>query len=139
MANRGIAQSTLGDVSYVGSGRVGGVGDCTRPMSTLGAPGETSGPRIDRFPSTRPPWRHRQFCELKKLFFLGPVSVVSISLAHQPTERYSNNFMSCLVLHASVLQPASYHPPSARALGVDATQGALINTPTARRQRLDTD
>ena len=29
MANRGIAQRTMGDVSYSRSGGVGGVGDCT--------------------------------------------------------------------------------------------------------------
>ena len=29
MANRGIAQRTMGDASYSGSGGVGGVGDCT--------------------------------------------------------------------------------------------------------------
>ena len=69
MANRGIAQRTLGDVSYSGSG---GVGDCPRLISTLGDPRETSGPRIDRIPSTRPPWRRRQFRELKKIFFLAP-------------------------------------------------------------------
>ena len=47
MANRGIAPRTLGDVSYTGSGGVGGVGDCPRLLPTLGRPGETSGPRID--------------------------------------------------------------------------------------------
>ena len=30
MANRGIAQRTMGDVSYSGSGGAGGVGDCAR-------------------------------------------------------------------------------------------------------------
>ena len=50
MANRGIAQRTLGDVSYSGSG---GVGDCARLVPTPGDPRETSGPRIDRIPSTR--------------------------------------------------------------------------------------
>ena len=29
--------------------------------TTLGALGETSGPRIDRIPSTRPPWWRRQY------------------------------------------------------------------------------
>jgi hypothetical protein len=38
MANRGIAPRTLGDVSYTGSGGVAGVGDCTRPVSTLNDP-----------------------------------------------------------------------------------------------------
>ena len=54
------------------SGGVGGVGDCTRPVPTLSNPRESSGPRIDRIPPTRPPWRRRQFRELKKLFFLAP-------------------------------------------------------------------
>ena len=55
-----------------GSARACGVGDCPRLIPTLGNLGETSGPRIDRIPSTRPPWRRRQFRELKKLFFSPP-------------------------------------------------------------------
>ena len=35
-------------------------------------PRGTSGPRIDRIPPTRPPWRRRQFRELKKLIFSAP-------------------------------------------------------------------
>jgi hypothetical protein len=72
MANRGIAQSTLGDVSYSGSGGVGGVGDCTCLVATQNGFRETSGPRIDRIPPTRPPWRGRQYRELKKLIFSPP-------------------------------------------------------------------
>ena len=72
MANRQIAQRTLGDVSYTGSGGVGGVGDCTRPLPTKSYPRETSGPRIDRIPPTRPPWRDRQYRELKKSIFSAP-------------------------------------------------------------------
>ena len=49
-----------------------GVGACTCIVPTLGDPGETSGPRIDRIPPTRSPWRRRQYRELKKLFFLAP-------------------------------------------------------------------
>ena len=52
-----------------GSRRACGVGDCTCLLPTLGVFGETSGPRIDRIPPTRPPWRRRQYRELKKLFF----------------------------------------------------------------------
>ena len=63
------AQRSMGDVSYSGSG---GVGDCPRPISTLGDPRETSGPRIDRIPPARPPWWRRQFRELKKLIFSAP-------------------------------------------------------------------
>ena len=40
--------------------------------TTLDDLGETAGPRIDRFPSTRPPWWRRQYRELKKLIFLAP-------------------------------------------------------------------
>ena len=46
-----------------------GVGDCTCIVPTLGNLGETSGPRIDRIPPTRPPWWRRQFRALKKLIF----------------------------------------------------------------------
>ena len=71
MANRGIAR-TLGDVSYSGNGGVDGVGDCTRPAETLSDLRKTSGPRIDRFPLARPPWRDRQYRELKKINFSAP-------------------------------------------------------------------
>ena len=49
-----------------------GVGACPRPVPTLGNLRETSGPRIDRIPPTRPPWWDRQYRELKKLIFLAP-------------------------------------------------------------------
>ena len=49
-----------------------GVGDCTGLVPTLGDLGETSGPRIDRIPPTRPPWRRRQYRELKKINFFAP-------------------------------------------------------------------
>jgi hypothetical protein len=39
---------------------------------TLSDPRETSGPRIDRIPSTRPSWRDRQYRELKKIIFSPP-------------------------------------------------------------------
>ena len=55
-----------------GSRRACGVGACARLVATLGAPRETSGPRIDRFPPTRPPWCRRQYRELNKLFFSAP-------------------------------------------------------------------
>ena len=41
---------------YVGSRRACGVGDCACLVPTLGELGETSGPRYDRIPPTRPPW-----------------------------------------------------------------------------------
>ena len=62
----------LADVSLAGSARVCGVGDCTCLVRTLGRLGDTSGPRIDRIPPTRPPWWSRQFRELKKLIFSAP-------------------------------------------------------------------
>ena len=80
-------------VSADGSARACGIGDCTCLVPTLCDPGETSGPRIDRFPSTRPPWWRRQYRELKKLFFRPPVSVPLISLDHYRTELYSNDCM----------------------------------------------
>ena len=49
-----------------------GVGDYPCLVPTIGDPGETSGPRIDRIPSTRPPWWRRQYRDLKKLLFLAP-------------------------------------------------------------------
>ena len=55
-----------------GSTRARGVGDCACLVQTLCDLGETSGPRIDRFPPTRPPWWDRQYRELKKLFFSAP-------------------------------------------------------------------
>ena len=55
-----------------GSARACGVGDNPCLVPTLGDPGETSGPRIDRIPSTRPSRRDRQYRELKKLFFSPP-------------------------------------------------------------------
>ena len=55
-----------------GSAHACGVGDCPCLVPTLGDLGETSGPRIDRIPPTRPPWWRRQFRELKKLIFLAP-------------------------------------------------------------------
>ena len=55
-----------------GSRRACGVGACARLVATLGAPRETPGPRIDRFPSTRPPWCRRQYRDIQKLIFLAP-------------------------------------------------------------------
>ena len=55
-----------------GSRRACGVGACARLLPTKSGLGETSGPRIDRIPPTRPPWWRRQFRELKKLIFSAP-------------------------------------------------------------------
>ena len=62
------AQRTLLYVCTDGSAHACGVGDCPRLVPTLGGPGETSGPQINRFPSTRPPWWGRQYRELKLIF-----------------------------------------------------------------------
>ena len=55
-----------------GSRRACGIGACARLLPTKSDPRETSGPQIDRIPSTRPSWRDRQYRELKKLFFSAP-------------------------------------------------------------------
>ena len=55
-----------------GSRRACGVGACARLLPTKSGLRETSGPRIDRIPATRPPWRRRQYREVKKLFFSAP-------------------------------------------------------------------
>ena len=49
-----------------------GVGACARLLPTPSEPRETSGPQIDRVPSTRPSWRDRQYRELEKTFFSPP-------------------------------------------------------------------
>ena len=62
-----------------GSRRACGVGACARLLPTKSGPWETSGPQIDRIPSTRPSWRDRQYRKLKKLFF-SPLSKCPIDL-----------------------------------------------------------
>ena len=62
-----------------GSRRACGVGACTCIVPTLGDPRETSGPRIDRIPPARPPWRDCQYREIKKIFF-SPLSKCPIDL-----------------------------------------------------------
>ena len=60
------------DLSTDGSAHACGVGDCSRLERTPSDPCETSSAGIDRFPLARPPWRRRQYRELKKLFFWAP-------------------------------------------------------------------
>ena len=48
------------------------VGACACKVTTSTDLRETSGPRIDRIPPTRPPWRRRQYRDIKKLIFLTP-------------------------------------------------------------------
>ena len=55
-----------------GSRRACGLGACARLLPTKSDPRETSGPQIDRIPSTRPSWRDRQYRELQKIFFSPP-------------------------------------------------------------------
>ena len=55
-----------------GSARACGVGDCPCLIPTISDHPETLGPRIDRFPLTRPPWWRRQYRDIKKLFFSPP-------------------------------------------------------------------
>ena len=64
---------TCTDMYIDGSTRACGVGDCARLVPTLGGLGDTTGPRIDRIPPTRPPWWRRQYRELKKLIFSAPI------------------------------------------------------------------
>ena len=62
----------MADVSEAGSTRSCGVGNCACLVQSQGGLGDTSGPRIDRIPPTRPPWWRRQYRELKKIIFLRP-------------------------------------------------------------------
>ena len=55
-----------------GSRRACGVGACACIVQTLSELRETSGPRIDRISPAHPPWRRRQFRELKKIIFSAP-------------------------------------------------------------------
>ena len=67
-------------VDYAPSPGARGVGACARLLPTKSDPRETSGPQIDRIPSTRPSWRDRQYRELKKKKNRPPVSAQLISL-----------------------------------------------------------
>ena len=69
------AMERKGPCLYVctdGSRRACGVGACARLLSTKSDLRETSGPRIDRIPSTRPPWWRRQISRINKFIFFGP-------------------------------------------------------------------
>ena len=99
-----------------GSRRACGVGACARLVATLGAPRETSGPRIDRIPPARPSWRDRQYRELKKYFFRPSVSVPLISLDHERTERYSYDCMALAFAESRTGQGLAAAPPRGRAL-----------------------
>ena len=80
MANRGIAQRTLGYVSYTGSGGVGGVGDCTCPVPT---PANSERPQDHESTGFHRHGRHGgtvNIANYRNYFFGHPVSVPSISL-----------------------------------------------------------
>ena len=85
-----------------GSARACGVGDYPCLQPTLGDPGETSGPRIDRIPPTRPPWRRRQYRELKKLIFSPPrkcpIDLFGLVANGTVLERLHNAFRVCLLV-----------------------------------------
>ena len=90
-----------------GSGHARGVGDCTCIQTTIGGLGETSEPRIDRIPPTRPPWRRRRFRELKKIIFSAP-SKCSIDLFGPVANRtILKRLRARFGLNASVLDGAS--------------------------------
>ena len=94
-----------------GSRRACGVGACARLVATLGAPRETSGPRIDRFPPTRPPWCRRQYRELNKLFFSAP-SKCPIDLFGPVANRTALKRLQARV--PSLLASVSYMPLAAK-------------------------
>ena len=79
MVNRGIAQRTL--LICMHRWERPRMRRRRLPMSStdLGDPRDTSGPRIDRIPLTRPPWWDRRYRELKQLFFF-PLSKCPIDL-----------------------------------------------------------
>ena len=100
----------LADVSEAGSARACGVGDCKCLPPILSGLGDTSGPRIDRIPPTCPPWRRRQFRELKKLLFLAP-STCPIDLFGPLANRtVLKRLHGAFRLLASVLHAASSTP-----------------------------
>ena len=106
----------LADVSYAGSGRACGVGDCACLVPILGDLGETSGPRIDRFPPTRPSWRDRQYRELKKVFFSAPRKCpigLFGPVANRNDTRRTACRISCLLVSYNPLAP----PPKPIMLG----------------------
>ena len=66
-------------------------------------PRTTSGPRIDRIPLAWPTTLVRRHREINYYFFWAPGVVVSISLDHERTERYSNGCVSHLQQEKGVI------------------------------------
>ena len=63
-----------------GSRRACGIGACARLLPTKSDPRETSGPRIDRIPPTRPSMPGPSISRVKKLNFFAPQEVSHCSL-----------------------------------------------------------
>ena len=78
-------------------------------MRTLGDLGETSGPRIDRIPPTRPPWRRRLYRELKKLIFSAPSTCPIDLFGPLANGTVLKQVHVVFALLASVLHAASFH------------------------------
>ena len=113
MANRGIAQRTMGDVSYTGSGGVGGVGVCTRPLQTQKRPqGDLRAPprqdSIDAAVMARPSTSRHQ-----GINFFGPQEVSHCSL-WTISERNGTQTAACRICVPNLvcLSP-SKRPPAA--------------------------
>ena len=90
-------------ISTDGSDRAWSVGRLHMSSTTLSDLRETSGPRIDRIPPTRPPRRDRQYRELKKLFF-SPPSKCAIDLLGPLANGTILKRLHVVPLLASVLQ-----------------------------------
>ena len=79
-----------------------GVGVCARLPLTLGDPGETFGPRIDRIPRARPPWPlGASSPRIKKLIFSAPstcpIDLLGPSANRTALERLHDAFYYTLV------------------------------------------
>ena len=72
MANRAIAQRTMGDVSYSRSGGVGGVGDCTRPLPTQKRPQGDLRATNRQDSIDAPAMAAASISRIKKLIFFAP-------------------------------------------------------------------
>ncbi len=90
-------------VSTDGRARVCGVGACACKVTTSTDLREASGPRVDRIPLARPTTLARRHREINYFFFWAPGVVVSISLDHERTERYSNGCVSHLQQEKGVI------------------------------------
>ena len=101
MANGVIAQRTMGDVYFVGSARVGGVGDCARLVPTLGGLGNTSGQQINRIPQARPSWWESSISRIKKNNFFAPQEVSYCSLGTSIERKDTKRLLVAFILLVS--------------------------------------